>query len=62
MKIKSKLLHVFWLGDIAIFSALLSFSCTVILLIWYIKQPKLNANCSKMLRAASPCHMVCVLC
>jgi len=26
--------------------------------IWYIKQPKLNVNCSKMLRAASPCHLV----
>jgi hypothetical protein len=58
MKIKSKPLHVSWLGYIAIYSALLSFRCTVILLIWHIKQPRLNANCSKMVRVANPCHLV----
>ena len=55
-------MHVSWLGYIAISSTLLSFSHTVILLIWYIKQLKLNVNCSKMLRIASPCHMARGLC
>jgi hypothetical protein len=58
MKTKSKPLHVSWLGYAATFSALLSFSCTDVLLIWYIKPPKLNASCSKILRESSPYHMV----
>jgi hypothetical protein len=37
----------FMLVYIAIFSALLNVSRTVILLSWYIKQAKLSANCSK---------------
>jgi hypothetical protein len=48
----------FMAGLSAAFSALLSFSRTDVLLIWYIKPPKLNAGCSKMLREASPYHMV----
>jgi hypothetical protein len=51
-------LHVSWLGYTATFNVLLSFSRTKVLLIWYIKPPKLNASCNMMLRAPSPCHMV----
>ena len=36
---------------------IVEFSHTDILLIWYIKPPKLNANCNKILRAASLCHL-----
>jgi hypothetical protein len=47
MKIKNNQLQGSCLVYIAIFIALLNFSCIVILLSWYIKQAKLSANCSK---------------